>query len=52
MSPFDSMKSWGVANTHSSTIYSNQDMEATQMLISRGMDEEDLGHIHKPMNIT
>ena len=52
MSPFDSMKSWGVTNTHSSTIYSNQDMEATQMLINRGMDEEDLGYIHKPMSFT
>ena len=27
-------------------IYNSQDMEATQMSISRGMDKEDVVHIH------
>ena len=29
-----------------STIYKNQDMEATEMSISRGMDKEDVVHIY------
>ena len=33
-------------NVHGSTIYNSQDMEATQMSINRGMDKEDVVHIH------
>ena len=29
-----------------STIYNNQDMEATQMSIDRWMDKEDIGHMY------
>ena len=31
---------------HSSPIYHSQDMETTQMTIDRGMDKEDVSHIH------
>ena len=33
-------------SVHCSTIYNSQDMEATQMTISRGMDKEDVLHIY------
>ena len=33
-------------NVHCSTIYNNQDMEAAQMSIKRGMDKEDLVYTH------
>ena len=33
-------------SVHCSTVYSSQDMEATQMSISRGMDREDVVHIY------
>ena len=33
-------------NVHSSTIYNNQDMEATYMSINRGMDKEDVVRIY------
>ena len=33
-------------SVHSSTIYNNQDMEATQMSIDRWMDKEDIGHMY------
>ena len=29
-------------NVHCSTIYKNQDMEATQIVINKGMDKEDV----------
>ena len=31
---------------HSSPIYNSQDMETTYMTIDRGMDKEDVSHIH------
>ena len=31
---------------HSSAIYNSQDMETTLMSINRGMDKEDVVHIH------
>ena len=31
---------------HCSTVYSSQDIEATQMSIERGMDKEDMVHIY------
>ena len=33
-------------NVHCSTIYNNQDMEVAYMSINRGMDKEDVVHIH------
>ena len=33
-------------SVHSSTVYSNQDMEATYMSIERWMDKEDVVYIH------
>ena len=36
-------------NVHSSTIYSSQDIEATQMSIDRGMDKEDVVYIYDGM---
>ena len=33
-------------NVHSSTIYNNEDMEATLMSINRWMDKEDVRYIH------
>ena len=33
-------------NVHWSTIYKSQDMEATEMSITRGMDKEDVVHIY------
>ena len=33
-------------NVHRSTVYNNQDMEATQMSISRWVDKEVVVHIH------
>ena len=32
-------------NVHCSTIYKSQDMETIELLISRGMDKEDVLHI-------
>ena len=32
-------------NVHCSTIYNNQDMEATLISINRGMDKEDVVHV-------
>ena len=34
---------------HCSTVYSIQDIEATQMSINRGMDKEDVVHIYNGM---
>ena len=31
---------------HSSTVYNSQDLETTSMSIDRGMDKEDMVHIH------
>ena len=31
---------------HCSTVHSSQDMEATKMSIAKGMDKEDVVHIH------
>ena len=36
-------------NAHCSTLYSNQDMEATQMSIDRWIDKEDVVHIYNGM---
>ena len=33
-------------NVHCSTIHNSQDMEATSMSIDRGVDKEDVVHIH------
>ena len=33
-------------NVHRSTVYNSQDMEATSMPISRGMDKKTVVHIH------
>ena len=33
-------------NVHCSTVYNSQDMEATQMSISRRMDKKAVVHIH------
>ena len=33
-------------SVHYSTIYNHQDMEATEMSISRGMDKADVMHIY------
>ena len=33
-------------NVHCSSIYNSQDMEATWISINRGMDKEDVVHIH------
>ena len=33
-------------NVHCSTVYNGQDMEATQMSISRSMDKEDVVHMY------
>ena len=35
-----------LSNVHFSTIYSSEDMETTQMCISRGMDKEDVIYTH------
>ena len=35
---------------HNSTIYNSQDMEATQMSINRGIDEEDVEHRHNGLS--
>ena len=35
-----------VPNVHRSTVYNSQDMEATQMSISRRMDKKAVVHIH------
>ena len=37
-------------NVHSSTIYDSQDMEATQVSISRQTDKEDVIHTHTHTN--
>ena len=34
------------SNGHCSTIYNSQDMETTQMSIDRGVEKEDVVHIH------
>ena len=33
-------------SVHCSTLYNSQDMEATQVSINRGVDKEDVIHIH------
>ena len=40
------LKRYMQPNIHCSTIHNSQDVEATQMSIDRGMDKEDLVHIH------
>ena len=39
-------------NVHYSSIYNNQDMEATKMSIKRGMDKEDVVRIYNGILIT
>ena len=34
------------SNVHCSTIFNSQDMETTTVSIDRGVDQEDLVHIH------
>ena len=40
------LKETRVPNVHCSTVYNSQDMEATQMSISRRMDKKAVVHIH------
>ena len=40
------MKTHMQSNVHCSTIYNSQDMEATYMPTSIGMDKENVVHIH------
>ena len=40
------LKETRAPNVHCSTVYNSQDMEATQMSISRRMDKEAVVHIH------
>ena len=40
------LKGYMHPSVHYSTIYNHQDMEATEMSISRGMDKEDVMHIY------
>ena len=40
------LKRYPDPNLHCSTIYNSQDLEATLMSINRGMDKEDVVHIH------
>ena len=39
-------KRYTYTHVHCSTIYNSQDIEATQMSINRGMDEEDVIHVY------
>ena len=38
-------KRYMLPSVHCSTVYNSQDMEATQMSVSRGMGKEDAVHI-------
>ena len=40
------MKGYRHPSVHCSTVYSNQDMEATYMSIDRRVDKEDVIHTH------